>query len=74
MLYARHDFLADIAALGEINAAELIHIGFMGKRVALGKVEAAGRHTERDAMCLIILDTRERGAELACRRGGAARA
>src|SRR5262249_46329857 len=71
MLDARPHFLADIAAFGEIDPAELIHIGFMRKGVAIGEIEPAARHAERDAVRLIIFRAHKRGAKSARRRGGA---
>jgi hypothetical protein len=65
MLGARHDFLADIAALVEIDAAELIHVSFMGKGVAINEINPAARYAERDAVRFIVLRARQRGAKLA---------
>src|SRR5262249_8880212 len=46
MLHARHDLLTDEAALVEIDAVELVHIGFVRKRVTINEIEAAARHAE----------------------------
>ena len=54
MLHARDDFLADIAAFGEIDAAELVHVGLVRKGVAIAEIEAALRHAERDAVRLVL--------------------
>ncbi len=64
MLHARNDFLADVAALVEIDAAELIHVGFVGKRVAVGEVAAAARHAKRDAVGLVFRGVDQRRAEI----------
>ena len=53
VLDSRDDFLADIAALGEIDAAELVHVGFVREGVAVGEIEAAVRHAERDTVCVV---------------------
>ena len=68
MLHARHHLLADIAALGEVDAAELVHVGLVGEGVAVAEIEAALRHAERDAVRLVIGGIDQRGAELG--RGG----
>ncbi len=49
MLHARHDFLADIAALVEVDAIDAVEIGFVRKRVAVSEVDAALRHAGFDA-------------------------
>src|SRR5579883_3438444 len=38
MLHARDHFLADEAALLEVDAAELVHIGFMREGIVVGEV------------------------------------
>ena len=53
MLHARHHFLADEAALGEIDAGELVHVGLVREGVAIAEIEAAARHAVRDAMRLV---------------------
>ena len=53
MLDARHHLLADIAALVEIDAGELVHVGFVREGVAIGEIHAAARHAERDAVRVI---------------------
>ena len=70
MLHARHHLLADIAALGEIDAAELIHVGLVRKRVAIDEVDAAARHAERDAMGLVVGRFDQFGAEIGGRLAG----
>ena len=54
MLDARDHLLADVAALVEIDAAELVHVGLVRKGVAIDEIEAAARHAERDAMRLVV--------------------
>ena len=70
MLHPRHHLLADIAALGEIDAAELVHVGLVRKGVAVAEIDAAARHAERDAMRFVFARVDERRAELGRRRGG----
>ena len=70
MLHARDDFLADIAAFGEIDAAELVHVGLVREGVAVAEIEAALRHAERYAMRLVLPGIDERGAELGRGCGG----
>src|SRR4051794_26367735 len=53
VLHARHNLLAYIASFFEINPVELIHVGFVGKCVAVGEVEAAPRNAELDPMLLV---------------------
>src|SRR4029078_70890 len=43
-----HDFLPDEAAFGEIDAAELVHVGFVRKRVAVNEILAASMNAERN--------------------------
>ena len=63
MLDARHHFLADVAALLEIDAGELVHVGFVRKRIEIHEVLAAARHAERDAMRIVSLRVDERRAQ-----------
>ena len=70
MLHARHDLLADIAALVEIDAVELVHVGFVRERVAIDEIESAARHAERDAVRLVGCGIDQRRAEIG---GGFAR-
>ena len=63
MLHPRHDLLADIAALVEIDAVQPVHVGLVRERVAIHEVEAAARHAERDAMRLIGGAVDEVGAD-----------
>jgi len=46
----RHHLLADIAAFVEIDAGELVHVGFVRKSVAIDEIGAAARHAERNAV------------------------
>ena len=69
MLHARHHFLADIAAFGEIDTAELIHVGLVRKGVAVAEIRAAARNAERDAVRLVFARGDQRGAEFGCRIG-----
>ena len=64
MLHARHHFLADEAALVEIDAAELVHVGLVREGVAVDEIAAAARHAERDAMRLVVGGIDQRRAEL----------
>ncbi len=48
MLHAGDDLLPDIAALVEIDAAELVHQGFVRKGVVEGEVSSTLRHAEGD--------------------------
>jgi hypothetical protein len=47
MFHARHHLLADIAALGEIDAVKLVHVGLVEKRVAIAEIPAAAGHAQR---------------------------
>ena len=53
MLHARHHLLADVAALVEIDAVELVHVGLVREGVAVDEIEPAARHAERDAVRLV---------------------
>ena len=64
MLHARHHLLADIAALVEIDAGELVHVGLVREGVAVDEVEPAARHAERDAVRLVGLRLDQLGAEI----------
>ena len=70
MLHARDHFLPDVAALLEIDAAELVHDGLVREGVVVHEVEPAARHAERDAMRLVVLGVDQVGAEIG---GGLAR-
>ena len=63
MFHPRDDLLSDIAALVEIDAAELIHVGFVRKHIAEAKSMPPSRHAERDAMGVIGLAVDEIGAD-----------
>ena len=54
MPHARDDLLADIAAFLEIDAVQQVEIGVMGKGVAVGEIDAALGHAERDAKRLVF--------------------
>ena len=53
MLHARDDFLADIAALAEIEPAEIVHVGVMREGVAKGEVAPDLGDTQTDAVGVI---------------------
>src|SRR5262249_56919133 len=57
LLDPRHHLLADIAAFGEIDPAKSIHIGFVGKSVAIGEINSPAPPPERGSGSLIILPT-----------------
>ena len=73
MLHARNHFLADIAALGEIDAAELVHVGLVREGVAVAEIDAAVRDAERDAVRFVFAGLDNRRAKLGGRLGGAMR-
>ena len=54
----------------EIDAVKLVHVGLVGKRVAIGKIEAAARHAERDPVGLEFRRRHQRRAEIGGGRGG----
>ncbi len=64
MLDARDHLLAHIAALGEVDAVQLVHVGFVREGVAIAEVEPAARDAERDAVRLVGLRLDQRGAEV----------
>ena len=64
MLDARDHLLADEAALVEVDAAELVHVGLVRERIAIDEVEAAARHAERDAVRLVDRGIDEFRAEI----------
>src|ERR1019366_198347 len=64
MLDPRHDFLPDIAALVEIDAGELVHVGFVREGIAVAEIVAAARHAKRDAVRVITRRLAEAGAEI----------
>ena len=64
MLHARHHLLADIAALVEIDAGELVHVGLVREGIAVDEIEAAARHAERDAVGLVGRRLEQLGAEI----------
>ena len=63
---ARDHFLTDIAALLEIDAADEVHVGFVGKGLAIGEVLATFGNPASDALRLIsqagVGVARQRGA------------
>ena len=73
MLHARDHLLADIAAFGEIDAAELVHVGLVREGIAVAEIEPALRHAERDAMRLVLRGIDQRRAELGRGCGGKVR-
>ena len=64
MLHPRHHFLADKAALLEVDAAELIHVGLVRKGVAIGEIDTAMGHAERDPVRVVSGGIGELGAKL----------
>ena len=70
MLHARDHLLADIAAFGEIDAAELVHVGLVREGVAVAEIDAALRNAERDAVRLVFARVDEGGAEIGGGVGG----
>jgi hypothetical protein len=69
MLDTRDHLLPDIAALIEIDAAELVHVGFVRKGVAVGEIHAAARHAECDAVRLVGFGFGKGGAKIVGRFG-----
>ena len=55
MLDARDHLLPDEAALVEVDASELVHVGLVREGVAVHEIEAAARNAERDAVRLVSL-------------------
>src|SRR5581483_281028 len=53
VLHARDDFLADIAALPEVDAAKLVHVDIVRKYLAIGEVGPALGDAEGDAVRVI---------------------
>ena len=45
MLHARDHLLADVTAFGEIDAAELIHIGLMWEGIPVFEIGTAARNS-----------------------------
>src|SRR5215475_9108481 len=64
MLHARYDFLAHIAALLEVDAAELVHVGLVREGLAVNEIKAAAWDSKRDTVRLVGARVDERGAEL----------
>jgi len=50
---ARDHLLADEAALVEVDAAKLVHVGLVREGIAIDEVEAAARYAECDPMRLV---------------------
>ena len=73
VLHARDHLLADEAALVEVDAAELVHVGLVRERIAVDEVEAAARHAERDAVRLVGRGIEQLGAEVGRGLGGQVR-
>ena len=55
VLHPRHDFLADVAALGEGHAVQLVEVRLVRIGVAERIVLAAFGHAERDAMSVVVV-------------------
>src|SRR6185437_9882607 len=53
MLHPRHNFLADITALVEIDTGEAVHIGFVREGIAIDEVETAAGRAYSNAVRLI---------------------
>src|SRR6186713_574641 len=53
MLHSRNHLLSDVAALLKIDTVQAVHVGFVGKRIAIDKVQPAARNAGGDAMSLI---------------------
>src|SRR6476646_4307689 len=53
MLHSRNHLLSDVAALLENDAMQAVHVGFVGKRIAIDEVQPAARNAGGDAMSLI---------------------
>ena len=56
MLHARNDFLADIAALVEIDPMEKIEIGVVREGVRIGEIQAALGRPDGDTETLVFAD------------------
>ena len=67
---ARNHLLPDEAALVEIEARELVHVGLVRESIAVDKIDAAARNAEHDAMHFIFGGFDQLGAEIDCRPGG----
>src|SRR5580658_1855497 len=64
-MHTRHDLLARIATLVEIDAMQPIEIGIMHESVAVRKIDTALGHAERRAMRFIgVLWCRREGKRL----------
>src|SRR4029078_13736669 len=64
VLDARNDFLSDVTAFVEVDAVELVHVGFVRESVGVHEIETAPRHPERDAAGFINLTVHQSCAEL----------
>ena len=62
--HARDDLLADEAALVEIDAVKLIHVGLVREGIAVDEVEPAARHAERDAVRFVVRGIDQLRAEI----------
>ena len=58
------DLLADEAALVEVDAVKLIHVGFVREGVAIDEVGTAARHAKRDPVRLVVVGGDQLRAEL----------
>src|SRR5262249_60805139 len=73
VLDARDDLLADEAALVEVDAAKLVHVALMRKRIPVSKVGAALRDAKRDSMSLVLRRVDKLSANVGAGIGGATR-
>jgi len=64
VLDARDHFLADVTAFVEIDAGQLVHVGFVRKGAAIVEIHAAARHAERDAVGVIGVGIGRRRAQI----------
>src|SRR6516164_10835354 len=67
MLDARNHLLADEAALGKVDAAQLVHVALVRKCIAIDEIKPAARDRERNAMRLVGHRIDELGANPGCR-------
>src|SRR5262249_26851092 len=67
MLDARNHLLADEAALGKVDAAQLVHVALVRKCIAIDEIKPAARDRERNAMRLVGHRINELGANPPCR-------
>ena len=70
VLHARYHLLAIRAALGKIDPMKLVHVGFVGERVAICEIETAARYAKHDPMRLIVLRRHQGRVEIGGRLRG----